>query len=557
MRSTKTHPANQGRGALLILCAVGLSAIVGCTSSPYAEVSRRNPRLEGPPGSGKLAVVEQSLTKALHLEQSQPTVALGDCVDALSSASEELKRDPKNATAIRDYNFGVSRIFQIIKESKIDIFSKPITVPTSHGDFVLSHKRDPRPEWNPSLYDFTPADQFDVNGKYVTERTTRPGLGAAIVAVEREPEKNTRERFAPSRIFYSITVVARFEGRRCILAGYDPLATETVEINGRTMPLAADFTVPLAVMLQETDPRKHELSRVLNPEKYADTAAIERLQPYDPNKTVVLVIHGLKDSNATWTPMINKLRGDPVVRKHYQFWFYSYPTGYPYPYMAAILRQELDGVEKQYPKIKPMVVIGHSMGGCISRLLLTESGDRICQEVFGRPLDQVPLSPHVREYFRQELFFRHRPEVGRVIFIASPLRGSNMATGIISSLANMIIREPTISSQASKEMLRHTSIQEAELRPMRRANSVDSLSPKSRFMHAVHEIPMTPGVPYNTIIGDRGRGDSPNSSDGVVPYWSSHLKGAESEHIVPSDHSAHQNPQAIADVLQILKAHAD
>ena len=155
---------------------------------------------------------------------------------------------------------------------------------------------------------------------------------------EREPNKNAREHFAPSRIFYSVTVIAHFEGRRCVLEFEDPLATETVSFYGRTFPLAADFTVPLAVMLQQTDPKKHEISRVLNPEKFAHTAAIERLQPYDPNKTVVLVIHGLMDSQATWTPMINKLRGDPVIRKHYQFWFYSYPSGYPYPYSAAILR---------------------------------------------------------------------------------------------------------------------------------------------------------------------------------------------------------------------------
>jgi hypothetical protein len=91
---------------------------------------------------------------------------------------------------------------------------------------------------------------------------------------------------------------------------------------------------------------------------------------------------------------------------------------------------------------------------------------------------------------------------------------------------------------------------------MRRSNSVDSLSPKSRFLNAMNTIPMAPGVPYNTIIGDRGRGDSPNSSDGVVPYWSSHLNGAESEDIVPSGHGAHQNPQAIAEVLRILKTNA-
>jgi len=352
----------------------------------------------------------------------------------------------------------------------------------------------------------------------VTERTTRDGIGAPIVAVEREPNKNARQHFAPSRIFYSVTVIAHFEGRRCVLTFEDPLAKETVSFYGRTVPLAADFTVPLAVMLQQTDPKKHEISRVLNPEKFASTAAIQRLQPYDPNKTVVLVIHGLMDSQATWTPMINKLRGDPVIRKHYQFWFYSYPSGYPYPYSAAILREELDAVEKRFPKLKPMVVIGHSMGGCISRLLLTDSGDQLWMKIFGRPPDDVPLSPHVREYFRQELFFRHRPEIGRVIFIAAPLRGSNLATGLIGKIAAVFIREPTLSSEASQEMLRVTNIREEELKPKRRANSVDSLSPESRFVNAINTIPMTPGVPYHTIIGDRGRGDSPNSSDGTVAY---------------------------------------
>ena len=204
-----------------------------------------------------------------------------------------------------------------------------------------------------------------------------------------------------------------------------------------------------------------------------------------------------------------------------------------------------------------MVVIGHSMGGCISRLLLTDSGDELWMKIFGRPPDEVSLSPQVREYFRQELFFRHRPEVGRVIFIASPLKGSNLATGLYGKIAAMLIREPKASSDASEEMLRVTShIREEELKPKRRSNSVDTLSPNSRFVKVMNTIPLTPRVPYDTIIGDRGRGDSPNSSDGIVPYWSSHMDGARSEHIVPSDHAAHQDPQAIADVLEILKAQA-
>ena len=539
----------------LLLCEVGIAlALTSCTT-PYAEVSLRKPHLTGPPGSGTLASVEQELDKAIREHRSHPLEAISHCLDALESTTRELRRDPANATAVRDYDFAVGRVFQIIHDAKLDPWTKPLTVPGAKGDFVLTHKPDPRAEWNPALYDFTAADEFDVHGKYVTERTTRDGIGAPIVAVEREPSKNARQHFAPSRIFYSVTVLAHFEGRRCVLTFEDPLAKETVSFYGRTVPLAADFTVPLAVMLQQTDPKRHEISRVLDPEKFAYTAAVERLQPYDPNKTVVLVIHGLMDSQATWTPMINKLRGDPVIRKHYQFWFYSYPSGYPYPYSAAILREELDAVEKRFPKLRPMVVIGHSMGGCISRLLLTDSGDQLWMKIFGRPPDDVPLSPHVREYFRQELFFRHRPEIGRVIFIAAPLRGSNLATGLIGKIAAIFIREPTLSSEASQEMLRVTNVREEELKPKRRANSVDSLSPKSRFVTAINTIPMTSGVPYHTIIGDRGRGDSPNSSDGTVPYWSSHMQGAATEDIVPSNHSAHQDLQAIAEVLRILKSY--
>ena len=541
-----------------LVVALGTVLIfTGCATSRYAEVWHKKPQLIGPSGPEPLATAEQNFTRAMHEERAKPLVAMGDCLVALQSATDELKRNPRNATAVRDYNFGVSRIFQIIHDTKLDPWMQPLTVPTARGEFVLTYKPDPRPEWNPALYDFTPADEFDVGGKYVSEHTTRAGIGAPIVAVEREESKKARGKAAPSRIYRTVSAIAQFHGRRCVLQFYDPLDSETASFHGRTVPLAADFTVPLAVMLQETDPGKHELWRVLNPEKYAYTARIERLQPYNPNKTVVLVIHGLKDSQATWTPMINKLRGDPMIRKHYQFWFYSYPSGYPFPYSAAILRAELDDVEKQFPKLKPMVLMGHSMGGCISRLLLTDSGNQLWMKIFGRPPDEVQLSPKTREYFRQELFFRHRPEIGRVIFISSPLRGANMASGWIGWLASLIIHESTQSSEASQEMLQVTNTREEELKPKRRANSVDSLSPKSRFLLALNTIPMTPGVPYHTIIGDRGRGDSPNSSDGVVPYWSSHMNGARTENIVPSDHAAHQNPQAIEDAMRILKKYAN
>jgi hypothetical protein len=138
-----------------------------------------------------------------------------------------------------------------------------------------------------------------VHGIYVTERTMRDGIGAPVVAVGRESNKEARANFSMDRVYYGVTAIARFEGRCCVLSFEDPLAEETVRIDGKTYPLAADFTVPLAVMLERTNPKRFELSRMLNPAKYAETARITRLQPYDPNKIVVLVIHGLMDTPAT------------------------------------------------------------------------------------------------------------------------------------------------------------------------------------------------------------------------------------------------------------------
>jgi pimeloyl-ACP methyl ester carboxylesterase len=370
--------------------------------------------------------------------------------------------------------------------------------------------------------------------------------------VGRELYKDARVDFALSRIYYGVTAIARFNGHRCELSFEDPLATETIQMNGHTYQLAADFTVPLAVMLASNNPKKLELTRLLNPGKYAETARISRLQPYDPNKAVVLVIHGLMDSPATWTPMLNRLRGDANIRRNYQFWFYSYPSGYPYPYSASILRHELDAAEKRFPLRKKIVVIGHSMGGCISRLLITDTGDTLWMKLFNKPPDHVPLSPESKKIFTDALMFLHRPEIGRLIFISAPLRGSDLARNPLGRIGASLVRAPSTLLSAGNSVLKIITYQSGDLKLKRIPNSVDTLAPNNRFVKAINTIPITPGIPYHTIMGDRGKGNAPNSSDGVVPYWSSHMDGAKSELIVPSGHAAHQNPQAIQEVRRIL-----
>jgi pimeloyl-ACP methyl ester carboxylesterase len=534
----------------LALAVFAACALESCAT--YSRVSERRPHFVPFAGGGPLADAAAYIGKATQIDRRDPLIALGEYMNAAETALDQLDRNPNDQAARNTYNFAVGRIIGTIQDAKLDPWTEPLRVPANGGEFVLTHKPDPRPQWNPALYDFTPADQFDVGGTYVTERTKRNGIGAPIVAVGREVNKEARETFSMDRIYYGVTAIARFEGRRCVLSFEDPLAAETVRIDGRTYPLAADFTVPLAVALARTNPKKFELTRMLNPAKYAETARITRLQPYDPDKIVVLVIHGLMDTPATWTPMLNRLRGYEEIRRNYQFWFYSYPSGYPYPYSAAILRHELDAIDKRFPLRKPMVVIGHSMGGCIARLLITDTGDKLWLELFGKPPEQVPLSPESRKLFTDALFFQHRPEIGRVIFISAPLRGSDFATNWLGRIGSSLIRSPVTLLKAGRDLFRVTTFRSGELKLRRIPNSVDTLAPTNRFVIAINKIPITPGIPYHTIMGDRGRGDAPNSSDGIVPYWSSHMEGAKSELIVPSGHGAHQNPAAIQEVRRIL-----
>lgn len=476
--------------------------------------------------------------------------ALDANVAAAAAAFRELERDPGDSAARDDYNFAVARICGAVRDLKLE----PWKVPVRTGSHTLAWKRDARPDWYPGLYELTPVDELEIRGKYVDERETKEGLGAALVV--RRVADQVHE-FAPTPHFYhGVTAVIRFRGSRAELAFEDPLAAETTEVAGRRFPLAADFTAPLAMMLVEMHPEELELPRLLHPARFADTTRIARLDPYDRDKTVVLFVHGLMDSPATWFPMINHLRGEEDIRRNYQFWFFSYPSGYPYSYSAALLRRELDHAEERYPSRGKMVVVGHSMGGCISRLLVTDTGDRVWNDMFTTSPEAMEVTPAHKHILTESTIFSHRPEIGRVIFISSPLRGSDLASRWMGRLGSALVEAPMLLVNLGREESRYERHAAGELHLKRYPDSVDTLAPNNHFVMAINRVPMRPGIPYHTIAGDRGRGDAPESSDGVVSYWSSHVPAAHSETIVPSNHSAHRHPKAIEEVHRILREHA-
>ncbi|MEZ0388208.1 MAG: esterase/lipase family protein, partial [Verrucomicrobium sp.] len=289
---------------------------------------------------------------------------------------------------------------------------------------------------------------------------------------------------------------------------------------------------------------------------------LARLQPYDPKKIPIMCIHGLGDSQATWAPMIETLRGDPEIRKNYQFWFFTFPTGYPYPLMAEELRKDMNAMNAAYPGHKDFVVIGHSTGGMIARELITDSGMKIWNAYFDVPPRKMPLSKDARKVLEGSLIFKPRHDVSRVIFASASLRGSEVAVGWIGKLGRKLIGNSVTLGDMDDTMKAVSLAKPAATGEpiLAMPNSIDALDPENRFLLTINNIKPTPGIPYHSIIGDRGKGGNldktkPMSTDGLVPYWSSHIDGAKSELVIPSGHWTNQDPTAIAEVRRILMEH--
>jgi pimeloyl-ACP methyl ester carboxylesterase len=531
----------------------GLLLVGFCGCAHLATVKTKPARVPAELATEEsLESAKRYLTAAEH---EPPLPALGHDLIAAKIASGVQERRPGDLLARRIYAFAVARTVQNAGRANLHPWRNPVNIETEGGTFILTSPKPVDSRHDPSRYDLFPTDTLRFGGKFFQNHQTVDGVGAPVVGVERAENLQFRRQYGLPRIYVSVTAVMKFSGRRTELDFVNPWTTERVALDHHVFPLAADFDASLAMLMARERPERLGFARLMRPEAYASTARLFQLQQFDAKRTPVIFVHGLQDTPASWAPMINALRNDRWIRKQYQFWFFTYPSGYPYPYSAMLLRRDLDGIKRAFPARKPIVLIGHSMGGMISRLMVVDAGDKIWRAFFGKSPSQTPLPADVRRQLEEVFVFNHRREVKRVIFISTPHRGSALASNWIGRIGASLVRTPRLFTSvyaSTKPLL----IADPAARPLNRMpNSVDTLEPNDRFVEAVNKLPITPGIPYHSIIGDRGRGDTPNSSDGVVPYWSSHLEGAQSELIVPSNHAAPRNPEAIREVERILQTY--
>jgi pimeloyl-ACP methyl ester carboxylesterase len=264
---------------------------------------------------------------------------------------------------------------------------------------------------------------------------------------------------------------------------------------------------------------------------------------------------------------VNELDSDPRVGPRCQIWLFAYNTGNPLVYSGGLLQQRLRQAVAELdpagadPALRRMVVVGHSQGGLLAKLAAVDSGTRFWDNVSTTPFAALRVSDETRAILSRSLFVTPLSFVTRVVFVATPHQGSEVAGLLAARLRGLIrwaLTLPVTLVGASADVL--TASEDPLLRRTLQQGlprSVDNMSPGHQFIQTLAALPLAPWVTAHSIVAVEGDGPPEEGSDGVVSYRSAHLPGAASERIVRSGHSVQSNPEAIEEIRRILLEHLD
>jgi pimeloyl-ACP methyl ester carboxylesterase len=419
---------------------------------------------------------------------------------------------------------------------------------------------------------FVSVGEFSIRG--LRNRYRQPGIGAALAAEVIQdgsgPEADIARKYIPKRVKVPVTVFVRLEDvsegiasgqLRGRLELYPSDEALTVEVEGRKLPLEQEFSAVLAYALEGAPVWDTELGFFLSPGRRSGTN-LAMLHPYRAGRIPVVLVHGTASSPARWADMINDLANDPLLQGRIQFWLFTYSTSNPVLLSASELRHALLEIVKQLdpdgrdPALRRMVVIGHSQGGMLTRLMVTDSGDRFWRNVSPVPFSEIKGPPETLALFRDGMFFEPVPSVKRVVFIATPHRGSFRVSSFVLDLVRRVVTLPADLGKGVKALAADNPELVAATKAVNNMpTAVDNMRPGNGFVRTLSASPIMPDVTAHSIIAVLGEGPVSGKTDGVVAYESAHLDGVESEKIVRSPHSCHAEPDTILEVRRILLEH--
>jgi pimeloyl-ACP methyl ester carboxylesterase len=400
---------------------------------------------------------------------------------------------------------------------------------------------------------------------YHGERYAKPGFGVPMaILTPRCKDAPLCGLVPPEGVFRGATAwieVAPNPGGVPKLVLADPLAIDAILVGGRRLPLAIDTSAAWARGAKTSKLHRLAIWGLLGGHEVGRRSGVYLLEDYDPNKRPVIMIHGLGSSPLMWARLSNALWGDPYLRSRFQVWHVVYQTNAPLLVTRRRVQGYLDDAwrvldpDGDDPAHSGMVLVGHSLGGVVSRMLCVDSGDTLLNAAFVKPPEAWQADASDRAAVEEIFRFSHYPGVTRAIFIAAPHRGSPRATNWFGRLVRVVVgrRAPEIRSLRRLARSDPEAIQPSLRRLYQRGavNSISTLQSAQPVRAAGEALMPVVGVPYHTIAGSLPHHHP--ETDGVVPLSSAALEGAASTLVLPYGHDVYDSPEAVAEVLRILR----
>ncbi len=491
--------------------------------------------------------------------------------------------DPRFRLACEFYNRGLTAGLTTMGKGEVSLTARRLTLP--FGSLEMASTAEAFTWAGFRLHDFVPVANFRVRG--LRNRYRPWGLGAPFAAALAEPVENARaprgRDHIPPAVRLPVTAVLRVEAPRRALGGgelrgelqlYTQQDAVAIEIEGRSVPLEFETSASFALTLQHS--RVWELERrglrTGNMSLLEEGFQLAMLRPYRAGLIPVVLVHGTGSSVGRWAQLINELENDARISSLYQIWLFSYNSDNPIAVSGGVLRGELTDLvraldpEGRDPALRRLVVIGHSQGGLLAKLTAIDSGNRFWENVSDVPLAELEIRPDNRELLERSLFVTPLPFVKRLVFMATPHRGSYLTLLRLvgwspSQWLSNLIELPADVRDATSDAVSALVLRDPDTLALRALDrlptSIDNMTPGNKFLQTLASIPVAPGVWTHSIIAVKGDGPPERGADGVVKYSSAHLEDAESELVVRWGHSMQGRPETIEEVRRILLLHAE
>ncbi len=240
-------------------------------------------------------------------------------------------------------------------------------------------------------------------------------------------------------------------------------------------------------------------------DKVRGQAGVKFLEPYQPGKIPVLLVHGLLVVAGHLGADVQRSAGRPGPARAVPVLGLLLSDRRPVPghgrRSAAAISTRSGRISirtAQDPALDQLVLVGHSMGGLISHLQTVAGGDDFWKLVSDEPIQQVKAEETVKEELQETFYFQPRMDVKRVVFLGTPHRGSRLSPSFPARLAQRFIRAPKdLMVEANDLTALNPTLKYRQL-----PNSVDLLAPDAPALEVLAERPRPPGVHYHSVIGD-------------------------------------------------------